>query len=179
VSEVGVAAAEPSAAAADASASSGSEEGTQDLRTKVAGGLRWKLLSQVVGLVSQTIVAIVLAHLLTPKEFGLAAMALVFTALTTIFTDLSLGAALVQRPQITEHDRSTVFWTSVGASLVVAAIWVAVSPLVGDFFSNSAVVPLFAATGASALLWGIAGTQIALLTRSTSGASSCVRSAER
>jgi O-antigen/teichoic acid export membrane protein len=166
VSEVGVAAAEPSAAAADASASSGSEEGTQDLRTKVAGGLRWKLLSQVVGLVSQTIVAIVLAHLLTPKEFGLAAMALVFTALTTIFTDLSLGAALVQRPQITEHDRSTVFWTSVGASLVVAAIWVAVSPLVGDFFSNSAVVPLFAATGASALLWGIAGTQIALLTRS-------------
>lgn len=137
----------------------------QGLRTKVVGGLRWKLLSQVVGLASQLVVGIVLAHLLTPREFGLAAMALVFGALTTIFTDLSLGAALVQRPEITEQDRSTVFWTSVGAGMVVTAIWVGVSPLVGDFFHNSAVVPLFAATGLSALLWGVASTQMALLTR--------------
>jgi O-antigen/teichoic acid export membrane protein len=163
---VGVAAAGPSAAGDLTSpALDGSQEEPLDLRAKVAGGLRWKLLSQVVGLASQTGVAIALAHLLTPQEFGLAAMALVFTGLTTIFTDLSLGAALVQRPRITERDRSTVFWTSVAASLVVAAIWVGVSPLVGDFFSDPAVVPLFAATAASALFWGVAGTQIALLTR--------------
>jgi len=135
------------------------------LRQRVVTGMRWKLLSQVVGQLSRTAVGIVLAHLLTPREFGLAAMALVFTGLTTIFTDLSLGAALVQRLHITEEDRSTVFWTSAGAGLLVAAAWVGVSPLVAHFFSDPAVEPLFAATAASALLYGVAGTQIALLTR--------------
>lgn len=114
---------------------------------------------------SRTVVGIVLAHLLTPAQFGLAAMALVFTGLTTIFTDLSLGAALVQRPRITEEDRSTVFWTSLSAGLAVSVVWVGISPLVARFFSTPAVEPLFAATAASALLYGFAGTQIALLTR--------------
>jgi O-antigen/teichoic acid export membrane protein len=142
-----------------------SGETSQALRTKVTGGLRWKLLSQVIGQLSRTAVGIILAHLLSPGDFGLAAMALVFTGLTTIFTDLSLGSALVQRSRITERDRSTVFWTSVAASVVVSAIWVGISPLVGDFFSRPGVTPLFAATAGSALLYGIAGTQIALLTR--------------
>lgn len=137
----------------------------RDLGGRVAGGLRWKVVSQVSGQVSRTVVGIILARLLTPEQFGLAAMALVFTGLTTIFTDLSLGAALVQRPRITERDRSTVFWTSLGAGFVVTVIWVAISPLVAQFFSNSAVGPLFAATAVSALLYGFAGTQIALLTR--------------
>jgi O-antigen/teichoic acid export membrane protein len=137
----------------------------QGLRQRVVVGLRWKLVSQVVGQLSRTTVGIVLAHLLTPRAFGLAAMALVFTGLTTIFTDLSLGAALVQRPHITEDDRSTVFWTSAWAGCFVAAIWVACSPLVANLFSDPAVEPLFAATAASAVLSGVAGTQIALLTR--------------
>src|SRR5919204_6117662 len=82
------------------------------LRRKVVGGLGWKLLSQTVSQGSRTFVAIVLAHLLTPREFGLAAMALVFTSFATMFNDLSLGAALIQRPKLTEADRSTVFWTT-------------------------------------------------------------------
>jgi O-antigen/teichoic acid export membrane protein len=152
-------------AAAEAAPPSGSPEELRGLGNRVVGGLRWKLLSQVAGQLSRTVVGIVLAHLLTPGQFGLAAMALVFTGLTTIFTDLSLGAALVQRPRITEEDRSTVFWTSLSAGFVVTAIWVGLSPLVARFFSSAAVEPLFAATGATALLYGFASTQTALLTR--------------
>lgn len=160
------AAPQPADTAAESLSPAGvTEDEREGLRHRVAGGVRWKLLSQGVGQLSRTVVGIILARMLTPEEFGLAAMALVFTGLTTIFTDLSLGAALVQRPRITERDRSTVFWTSVAASVVVATIWVGISPLVGDFFSTPGVTPLFAATAASALLWGVAGTQIALLTR--------------
>jgi O-antigen/teichoic acid export membrane protein len=166
-SEVAVAAAPPAAEAEETepTPAAGTQGDRHGLGKRVVGGLRWKLLSQVVGQLSRTVVGIILAHLLTPADFGLAAMALVFTGLTTIFTDLSLGAALVQRPRITEEDRSTVFWTSLSAGLVVSVIWVGLSPLVAHFFSSPAVEPLFAATAASALLYGFAGTQIALLTR--------------
>jgi O-antigen/teichoic acid export membrane protein len=131
----------------------------------VIGGLGWKLLSQIVAQGSRIAVGIVLAHLLTPHEFGLAAMALVFSGIASIFTDLSLGAALVQREHLTEADRSTVFWTTIGAGTVITVIGIAIAPLVGDFFSTSEVVPLFAATSTLALISAFGSTQMALLTR--------------
>ena len=105
------------------------------LRQKVVGGLGWKLLSQIIAQGSRTIVGIVLAHLLTPQEFGLAAMALVFTSLAWIFTDLSLGSALIQRSVITEADRSTVFWTTLATGAVMTLVGVALAPVAGAFFS--------------------------------------------
>lgn len=141
------------------------EDPPPSLRSRVAGGLRWKLVSQVVAQLSRTVVGILLAHLLLPADFGLAAMALTFTGLTTIFTDLALGAALIQRPLITERDRSTVFWTTIACGAAISAIGVAISPFVADFFSHPEIAPLFAATSATAFLYAVAGTQMALLTR--------------
>ena len=135
------------------------------LRVKVMGGLRWKLLSQLVAQGSRIAVGILLAHLLTPKQFGLAAMALIFTGLAGIFSDLSLGSALVQRSTITEQDRSTVFWTTAGSGLIMTAIGIAIAPLMGRFFSTPEVVPLFAAASALTFISGLAVTQMALLTR--------------
>ena len=136
-----------------------------DLRQKVVGGLGWKLLSQIIAQGSRTIVGILLAHLLTPREFGLAAMALVFTSLAYIFTDLSLGSALIQRSNITELDRSTVFWTTLAAGTVMTLVGVALAPLAGDFFSMPSVTPLFAVASLLIFLSALGGTQMALLTR--------------
>jgi O-antigen/teichoic acid export membrane protein len=138
---------------------------TIGLRGKVAQGLAWKALTQIVGQGTRTAVAIVLAHLLTPDKFGLAAMALVFGGIVGIFTDLSLGTALVQRRTITELDRSTVFWTTMAAGLACTVAGIAAAPLVGDFFSTPAVVPLFAASSCGFLLTAAGVTQIALMTR--------------
>jgi len=96
------------------------------LRDKVTRGLGWKLLTVIVGQGGQSFVAIVLAHLLLPSDFGLAGMALIFGGLAGILTDLSLGAALVQRTSLTERDRSTVFWTTTVGGVVVSLVGVAV-----------------------------------------------------
>jgi O-antigen/teichoic acid export membrane protein len=137
----------------------------ESLRVKVRRGLGWKVLSQVVAQGSRTIVGILLAHILTPRDFGLAAMALVFTGIASIFTDLSLGAALVQRPTITEDDRSTVFWTTLATGTFMTLVGIALAPLAASFFNTPAVEPLFAATATLAFLSAIAVTQMALLTR--------------
>ena len=135
------------------------------LRAKVAGGLGWKVLTVTVGQTTQSLVAILLAHLLLPRDFGLAGMAFAFSGIGTILTDLALGAALVQRRVLTERDRSTVFWTTVAGGLVCSVTGVALSPFVADFFSQPRVAPLFAATSAGFLLAALGQTQTALLTR--------------
>ena len=82
------------------------------LRTSVISGVRWKLLGQGVAQAMRSAVAIVLARLLAPHDYGEAAVALIYIGVTGIFTDLALSAALVQRKEITEEDRSTAFWTT-------------------------------------------------------------------
>ena len=77
-------------------------------RSRVLRGLSWKLASQVTYQVSRVVVAVILARLLAPHDYGIAGMVLVASSLVFIFSDLALGAALVQRDRLTEEDRSTV-----------------------------------------------------------------------
>ena len=66
-------------------------------RSRVFNGLLWKVLSQAFSQLSGVVVAVILARLLLPHDYGLAAMVLVFAGLVTVFSDLALGAAIVQR----------------------------------------------------------------------------------
>src|SRR3954454_17429194 len=94
------------------------------LRGKVLSGLGWKLVSQIFAQGSRFGVSLLLARLLTPHEFGLAAMAIAFSGLAMIFSDPALTAAIVRRKTISEEDRSTVFWTTLlaGVACTVAVI---------------------------------------------------------
>ena len=46
------------------------------------------------------VVALVLARLLAPHDWGLAAMVLVFSGFVIVFTDSALGSALIQRREL-------------------------------------------------------------------------------
>jgi O-antigen/teichoic acid export membrane protein len=135
------------------------------LKGKVAGGIGWNLGAQVVVQASRLSVGIVLARLLSPSDFGLVGMAFVFVNLGSLFTDLSFGAALIQRQDITEEDRSTVFWTTVGVGVLCTGVGLAASGAVASFYGQERVGPLFAALSASFTLSALAATQTALLTR--------------
>ena len=135
------------------------------LRQQVVRGIGWKIATQVVVQTTRIVVGIALARLLVPRDFGLASMALLFVGVTSVFTDLSFGQALIARRTITESDRSTAFWSTLAAGAVCTAAGVAAAPLVADFFSTPAVAHLFAVTSILFLITAFSSTQIALLTR--------------
>ena len=80
-------------------------------------GVAWKAGSQITLQISRMVVALVLARLLAPDDWGLAAMVLVFSGFVVVFTDNALGTALIQRRELLEEDRSTVFWISAAIGL--------------------------------------------------------------
>jgi O-antigen/teichoic acid export membrane protein len=136
-----------------------------DIRGRVLRGVAWKTISAVVLQVSRIATAVVLARLLAPHDYGVAGMVLVASSLVVIFSDLAFGAALVQRKSLTEHDRSTVFWTNVGAGLVFTLAGIALSGPVADFYGEPAVQPLFAAFSVTFFVTALASTHGALLNR--------------
>jgi O-antigen/teichoic acid export membrane protein len=138
------------------------------LRSRLLSGLAWKVGSQLFRQGWRAAVAIILARLLLPDDYGLAAMVLVFGTLIFIFSDLALGSALVQRKELSEQDRSTVFWTATGLGLLFTIVGVACSWPLAAFYGRDEVQPLFAALSLSFVVTALGTTQSALLNREMS-----------
>jgi len=141
------------------------EPPVQPLHAKILSGVGWSMVMVAVIQGTRIVSAIALARLLTPFEYGLAGMALVFSSLVLTFSDLSMGAALVQRRQITEADRSTVFWTSAAIGVFLTLLGIALSGPVASFYGQPQVQPLFAVVSLSFLLVCLQTTQASLLQR--------------
>jgi len=103
--------------------------------------------------------------LLTPRDFGLAGLALVFASLAFLLADLGLSASIVQRAELTEEDRSTAFWTNAGLGCALTLAGVGLSWPLADLYHQSQVQPLFAVLSLTFLFTAFGTTQGALLIR--------------
>ena len=131
----------------------------------VRRGVSWKLTGSFGQQILRVGFALILARLLAPEDFGLAAMAMVVAGLVIAFSDLGLGAALIQRTAIDERDRSTVFWTSLGFGVLLTAAGIALAGPISHFYGEPAVQGLMAALSLSFVISALGATQRALLLR--------------
>jgi O-antigen/teichoic acid export membrane protein len=138
---------------------------SDDMRGRVARGLGWVGAAQVVLQITRTIGAIAIARLLSPEEYGLAMLALVFSSLVLVFSDLAFGAALVQRAKITDADRNTAFWITLSSGVVFTIVGVLMSGPVAALYGEPEVAPLLAVLSASFLITALGSTQQSLLLR--------------
>lgn len=132
---------------------------------QVRSGILWKVISLSVGQGLRLVVAVILARLLAPHDYGLAGMVIVFSSLVIVFSDLGLGAALVQRADLSEHDRSTVFWTAVGAGVVFTLAGILLAGPIARFYGEPEVKPLFEVLSLSFLITAAGTVQSTLLVR--------------
>lgn len=110
------------------------------LRSRTVSSLIWKLFEQSASSVVSLIVQIVMARLLAPDEFGMLAIMLVFVNVGNVIVQSGLNTAIIQGPNVTERDYSTVFWMSLVVSLVLyLAVWGA-SPAIADYYSMADIV---------------------------------------
>lgn len=79
---------------------------------------------------------VILARLLDPEAYGLLAMVFVVTNFLTLFRDMNLSLATVQRSQITHRQVSTIFWFNVAVSATIAATVAALAPGVAWFYDE-------------------------------------------
>jgi O-antigen/teichoic acid export membrane protein len=144
------------------------EEGPADkgeFRGPVMRGLAWQLGGRGTLQLTQVLVVVLLAHLLTPRQYGIAGMVLVVLSFEPVLAGVGFTAGLVQRKVITEEDISTAFWTNTAVGVAVCITGIAVSPLVADFYGNAQVRPLFAAASVVFLLSSLSSVQGQLLVR--------------
>jgi O-antigen/teichoic acid export membrane protein len=112
------------------------------LTQRAAHATWWSALEIAARYGVQFAVMILLARLLTPADFGLIAMLLVFTTIAALLVDAGFGTALVQKQRTTDDDESTVFLSGICASVVVGCVLWFAAPAIAAFYSQPALVPL-------------------------------------
>lgn len=119
----------------------GGEEGmTLVRRTYLAA--RWTTASTVVRSGMQLLQIAVLARFLAPADYGLMAMVTVVLSYASLFSDMGLSAAFVQRQQISHEERSSLYWLSVAVGAALTLLVMAISPLAAIFFKEPRLSPL-------------------------------------
>ena len=105
--------------------------------SNIANAGKWAAINNLTSQGTRFIVGIILANILPPTEFGLLAMVSVFTMLSSIIVDSGMNGALIQRQDVTDRDRSTVFWFNLITSIVIVTILYFCAPLIARYFDES------------------------------------------
>ena len=114
----------------------------QTLKNKTIKGMGWSALENVTRLGVTFMVSIVLARLLSPEEYGLIGILTIFIAIFNAIVDSGFTNALIRKQDATDADYSTVFYTNLVLSVVLAVVLYFCAKPISVFFERPELVSL-------------------------------------
>jgi len=123
------------------------------------------IASQAIKFLLQTISTAVLARLLTKADFGLVAMVSVFTEFVSLFKNLGLSMATIQKKDITHNQVSNMFWINIAMSIFLMLVAFAISPFIARFYHEPRLVLITMALGSTFIFGGLIAQHTALMRR--------------
>ena len=137
----------------------------QNLKHKTITGIFWQLLqkgsTQIVGFV----VSVILARLIDPSEFGVVAMAAIFMSIAGVLAEGGLGTSLIQKKDIDELDKDTVFHFGFLLSGLLYAILFFCAPLIARMYHEDALVAIIRVAAISLLFTSFSSIKAAIVMR--------------
>jgi len=136
-----------------------------ELKQKVLRSAGWLGAEQVYTQVLSILLTGILARLLSPEAFGLVGMVVVFTAFLELFQEVGLGAAVVQRKEVTDEQLSTVFAVTAGLGAALSLLTFGLAPAVAAFYREPRLTLVARLLGLNFLIGSLVSVHGALLRR--------------
>ena len=112
------------------------------MTARTLAGLVWTGGGKAVYGILRLVVLFLLARLLSPANFGVVGAATVVMGFSTIFSQLGMAPAIVQRPVLEPRHEQAAFSASVGFGLLLGAMLWLLAPEIAALFRISAVEPV-------------------------------------
>lgn len=111
-------------------------------KNKVISSLIWKFLERggVQGV--QFVLSIILARLVTPEDYGVIAILLVFIQIATVFIQSGFNTALIQKKESDDLDFSSIFYLSFFVAGILYVLLFFASPFVAKFYQSELLIKL-------------------------------------
>ncbi len=138
---------------------------SDNLKSKTKKGLVWSSIERFGTQGIGFLFTIIIARILSPDDYGVIAMPMVFLALAQVFIDSGFSNALVRKQGLTEEDLSTAFYFNVIVGVVCYVILFFCSPLIADFYETPILTDLLKVTALATLFNPLCTVQQAILTK--------------
>ncbi|MFT7774324.1 lipopolysaccharide biosynthesis protein [Roseateles sp.] len=135
------------------------------LRNQALSGFRWTAGARLTSQLITWSITLIVIRILSPADYGLLAMATVFVSLLNMFSELGLGAAIVQKPELDDTLVRRVFAVVLSVHFLLAALLILAAPLIGRFYEDARVVPVVQALSLQFVLAAFAVVPNSLLQR--------------
>lgn len=106
-----------------------------NLKEKAFKGVFWSYINKFGTQIIAIIPGMILARLISPEEYGVVAMAAVFSGLAYVLVDGGFGTALFQKKDADHLDCCTVFYFNIGICSLVYTLFFLIAPYCAAFFN--------------------------------------------
>ncbi len=135
------------------------------IREKTVSGLLWSATDDFAKLGLGFVRGIILARLLSPREFGLIGMTTLFIAVSQSFIEGGFRQALIRKRTCTQADFSTVFYFNLVVAVIFYVVLFLSASLIAQFFDEPALEPILRVLGLGLIIRGLAVVQETQLAR--------------
>ncbi|WP_347841423.1 lipopolysaccharide biosynthesis protein [uncultured Draconibacterium sp.] len=135
------------------------------LKQKTISGLTWSAIDQMANLGITFIVGIILARILTPREFGLIGMITIFIAVSNTFINSGFTQALIRKKDCSDTDYSTVFYFNLVISVCFFLLLYNTSAAISNFFDEPELKLILQVLGVLLIIDALGLIQKTILTK--------------
>lgn len=135
-----------------------------NLKKKTLKGAIWASVERFSGQGIQFLVMIVMARLLSPADYGLVGMVVVFTAISQTLIDGGFSQALIRKQNRTDIDNSTAFYFNSAIGAILYILLYISAPVVADFYKEPSLTEVMRGISLTVVFNSLAIVQIALYT---------------
>ena len=137
----------------------------ESLKSKTIKGTAWSAADAFLGQGVTFLVGIVLARLLSPDEYGLIGICLIFITILNGIVDSGFSNALIRKKNVTDTDYNTMFITNMVISVLLYVALFFVSRLVSEFFARPELTYLLRVMGLVLFANALSITQVTILSK--------------
>lgn len=135
------------------------------IRAKTVKGLSWSMADNLANQGITFLVGIILARMLTPQEYGIIGIIMIFLAIFNSLVDSGFSSALIRKTNVTSKDYNTVFIINMVLSIVLYAILFLIAPWLSDYFNIPLLTSTLRVTGVIVIINALTLIQKTQLTR--------------
>lgn len=137
----------------------------KNIDRSLVGGVAWTGVAKAGGQTIAWLSTIVVARLLSPDDYGIMGMAMLYLGLLQLVTEFGIGATVVNHHDLTKNEVEQLNTVSLGIGVVGTLVVMATSPLVAYFFHNPRLTPVLVALSITFLISSLKSVPWGLLQR--------------
>lgn len=133
------------------------------IKQKTIAGLKWSAAERFSSQGIRFIISIIIARMLSPDDYGIIGMIMIFIEISNVFVSGGFSSALIRKQNRSDIDLSTVFYYNIAVSTFFYLLLFLTAPYIASFYGNEILIPVIRVIGLNIIISAFGAIQSTIL----------------